>query len=205
MLGEGLAKGVPVWRNGNQPNACEREMTESAPTIHFGHNLNRVEWLVRTNNDSRQAGGTSKRFERPVADPSPTVTSSTRLWTAERPATTIAGDAHVHPPGHKINGDDLAAGRNGYDGRAGENAIRVTVTEAAILQSFPSDYPWQGSRTAQFRQVGNAIPPLLAKAILSALLKTRAEALRVSSACESRLVDAETGEPNNSTESDRSA
>jgi len=47
------------------------------------------------------------------------------------------------------------------------DTIRLAVEDAAILQGFPADYPWRGSRTKQLEQIGNAFPPPLAEAVLA--------------------------------------
>ncbi len=85
-------------------------------------------------------------------------------WVHERPATTVACDSRIAPAGHHDNHMT--------------NAVRVTLEEAAILQSFPPDYPWQGSRSACFQQIGNAVPPTLAKVVLGQVAEpaTKAEA-----------------------------
>jgi DNA (cytosine-5)-methyltransferase 1 len=48
-------------------------------------------------------------------------------------------------------------------------ARRITVEEAALVQTFPADMPWAGKTSSRYRQVGNAVPVSLAAAVGNAL------------------------------------
>ena len=86
--------------------------------------------------------------------------------TLDRPAATVTGRAQVSLRGQNRNKDNSST-------KSRNDGIRVTLDEAALLQTFPADHPWQGNKGQRFTQVGNAIPPLLARAVLAELIAGR--------------------------------
>lgn len=55
------------------------------------------------------------------------------------------------------------------------NTRRMTCRELATIQSFPLDYEFYGSQSSVYRQIGNAVPPLLAFAVAKQFSKYKGE------------------------------
>ncbi|KUM99300.1 DNA methylase [Streptomyces yokosukanensis] len=118
----------------------EDRAATAAPT--FTAEAHRWSWSLRSNNQTNAT-------VRPLSEPAGTLFFGHRAnectWVAQ----------------------PVSAPANDTDAPAVPDRIRITAREAGLLQTFPADYPWQGNKSQQFSQIGNAIPPRLAAHLLA--------------------------------------
>ena len=48
---------------------------------------------------------------------------------------------------------------------------RLSPAECAIFQDYPEDYPWRGTKTSIYAQIGNSVPPTLARVVCIAIAR----------------------------------
>lgn len=132
----------------------------------------RFEWPIPPLGDQRTVGGAL--FESMSSRGWPFA----REWAAraERPAPTIVGGSKnrggpdLGPSGSRkawaglgVNGGSIGDEAPGPD--HGNDLVKLTVRQVALLQGFPPDWRFSGRKTAAYRQVGHALPPPLAHAV----------------------------------------
>ncbi len=119
--------------------------------------------------------------KKPVMRPSPfagmLVNGGGRPIDLSRPSQTIPASAGGNRT-HIVDQDGVLVRYHEYLVKGGlpleglvKGVRRLTVQESARLQTFPDDFEFVGGQSARYRQVGNAVPPLLAEVVGRAVLE----------------------------------
>ena len=156
-------------------NGTVREDYQPAGTLTASMDNGNFRFVVRSNYGT--GGDAANRGERSSSSPSATITGKAgrnRLISAQSVAGGERAERGTDEPALTVTQTTSRArflrGNQRPDGepqRQHAKSRPIAVAEAAALQTFPADYRWRGTKTQQFQQVGNAVPPLLAYACLA--------------------------------------
>lgn len=189
----GLGGTLEASRNTDANPTQERPITTDEPIFAVGGKGN--QYLTMERGRDGTGGGTHSE-RRSVDEPSVSISGASGGSTRPMLETRVLGGGRnpVTVDGVPVPGDarrlrditdepstTVAAQTGGGAGNAGPfvesgQRRRLTVEECATLQDFPAGYPWQGAKTAQYRQVGNAVPPTLARVVAESVSKARLRA-----------------------------
>lgn len=166
-----LDEGVLPWVSMAQALGWEDEALVGFPRLDDGKGSVQIDGVAYRARDLRSSDAPSVSVTEKIRSwrryPVAAVEGDTS-WVHRRPSPTIVGSFSpdvVAAPGYRKAGDGPRQKQPG--------SVRIALEEAAILQGFPADYPWQGSRTSRFLQCGNAVCPPVGEAVVRALFGAR--------------------------------
>ncbi|MCH1572227.1 MAG: DNA cytosine methyltransferase [Longimicrobiales bacterium] len=166
--------GQTVIGGGNNPNQAYperryRDLTNEPSTTIAASQAGTSGPFVHHHGRNTEANPNQERPV-PCSEPAPCISGKGNEILDRPSPAVLANEVKGHTNPHVDRGRAAAVSRASDALFLATGRRRLTVAECATLQGFPPDYPFQGTKKAQYRQVGNAVPPKLAQVVAETVL-----------------------------------